>query len=244
METELLIARINDTAEICLRTNKPKFFGFLSKEQSVLVQKILEKFAVNYTLFGGYEQADRVILGCFPDWADDVDFPLTAITFTYRKEFSLSHRDFLGSLMALGITRESVGDILVESGRAVVFVSNEIKDFIFSQISKIGRIGVTLSEGFSAPLPESSKLQEFIDTVASARLDCVVSAVVGVSRGKASELIENGFVSINSVVVEKTAKEVTENDIITVRGKGKFVISSLSGKTKKQRNVLVYKKYI
>lgn len=244
MESELLIARIGDTADICERTNKPKFFGFLSPEQAVLAEKYLQNRNVNYRFFGGYGDAQRVLLGCFPDWVEDFSFPVSAITFTFRKTDTLSHRDFLGSLMALGIKRETVGDILVGEGRAVVFVADEIKSFVLSQISKIGRTGVALSEGFSEPLPQTSKLVDVTDTVASNRLDCVVASVGSLSRGKACELIENGFVSINSVVCEKTTRLVNDGDIITVRGKGKFVITSLSGKTRKQRTVLEFKKYI
>ena len=101
-----------------------------------------------------------------------------------------------------------------------------------------------LSEGFFEPLPETSKMVETSDTIASSRLDCVVSVLASVSRGRSCELIENGFVSINSVVCEKTPKLVESGDIITVRGKGKFVITSLSGRTKKQRTVLEFKKYL
>lgn len=244
MESELLTARLSDTADICERTNKPKFFGFLSPEQAVFAQKYLEKRSVNYSFFGGFSDAQRVMVGCFPDWADGASFPICAITFAFRKTDILTHRDFLGSLMALGIKRETVGDILVENGRAVVFLSDDVKKFVLSQISKIGRVGVALSEGFCEPLPQISKMVDASDTIASNRLDCIVSVLASVSRGRACEVIENGFVSINSVVCEKTTKLVESGDIINVRGKGKFVITSLSGKTKKQRTVLEFKKYI
>ena len=244
MESELLTARLSDTADICERTNKPKFFGFLSPEQAVLAQKYLEKRSVNYSFFGGFSDAQRVMVGCFPDWADGESFPICAITFTYRKTDILTHRDFLGSLMALGIKRETVGDILVENGRAVVFLSDDVKKFVLSQISKIGRVGVALSEGFCEPLPQISKMVDASDTIASNRLDCIVSVLASASRTKACELIENCFVSVNSVICEKTTKLVESGDIINVRGKGKFVITSLSGKTKKQRTVLEFKKYI
>lgn len=244
METELLIARISDTIEICERTKKPKFFGFLSLEQTVLAQRFLENQSVSYRFFGGYEGAQRVMLGSFPDWAEDFSFPITAITFSFRKTDTLSHRDFLGSLMALGLKRETVGDILVENGRAVVFLVTEVKEYVLNQISKIGRMGVTLNEGYSLPLPKSNKMIEVTDTIASNRLDCVVSSVSSVSRGVANELIEQGLVSVNSVVCQKPTKLIVDGDILTVRGKGKFTVCSLSGKTKKQRTVLVFKKYI
>ncbi len=244
MESQILIARIDDTVQICERTNKPKFLGFLSEEQTVLAQKFLENRNVNFAFFGGFDLAHRVMLGCFPDWVEEFSFPVCAVTFSFRKTDSLSHRDFLGSLMALGIKRETVGDILVEDGRAVVFLSDDVKKFVLTQISKIGRVGVTLSEGFCEPLPQANKMVDATDTVASNRLDCIVSVLASVSRGKACEIIENGFVTVNSVICEKITKFIESGDIISIRGKGKFVITSLLGKTKKQRTVLEFKKYI
>ena len=146
--------------------------------------------------------------------------------------------------MALGIKRETVGDILIENGRAVVFVLDDIADYILSEVSKIGRIGVTLFSGFEEPLPQRNELKEFTETVASLRLDCVVSAIAGISRGLATEKINNGFVAINSVTVEKSTKLVTNGDIITVRGSGKFIIDASTDRTKKDRIILKYKKYV
>ncbi len=243
MDSKIFLARIEDTLTICNRSEKPKFLGFVSNEEAVLADKFLQNKNSKYRMFGGFDMAQRVVIGCFPDWMDDAHFPITALTFTFRKNDTLHHRDFLGALMSLGIARETVGDILVENGRAVVFVLDDIKDFILNNVSKIGRTGVTVSEGFSSPLPETDKLVEKTDTIASARLDCIVSSLALVSRNIANELISNGFVSVNSVVCQKSTKTACEGDIITVRGKGKFIISSLSGRTKKDRIILEFKKY-
>lgn len=244
MESSLLFARIDDTAEICRRTNKCKYLGFLSREQAVAVKTYLEKRDVRFNLFGGYEDAQRVMLGCFPDWAQGDEFPITAVTLKYRKIDNISHRDVLGSLMGLGINRESVGDILIEEGRAVVFLTEDIVNFVLSQLEKVGRTGVTVSLGFEGYLPEGDKLTELSTTVASERLDCVVSALAGISRGIAVEKIIGGLVSVNSFINEKITYSVSAGDIITVRGKGKFIVSSLDGRTRKNRVILNYKKYI
>jgi len=243
METELLIARINDTADICDRTGKPKHFGFLTCEQAVLARKLLEKRNVRFDFSGGYPQAERVMLGCFPDWMEDTFYPIEAITFKFRKSDTLGHRDVLGSLMSLGIVRESVGDILIEEGRAVVFAADEIADYIISQTEKIGRIGVTAQKGFCEPLPEKNTLADFSGTVSSERLDCVVAALAGVSRAEANRKIAEGAVGVNSVICEKSTKAVAEGDIITIRGKGKFIIDSVDDRTRKNRIILKYKKY-
>lgn len=244
MESDLLTARVNDTQNICERTLKPKFLGFLSLEQKVFVESILKNRTVSYSFYGGYETAERVMLGCFPDWIETCDFPIKAITFTYRKSDKLRHSDFLGSLMALGITRESVGDILIEEGRTVVFVTTEIADYVLSEIEKVGRIGVELKLGFTSPLPSKGELALFSETVSSLRLDCVVSALAGVSRSQAERKIGEGVVSVNSLPCEKTTKTVNEGDIVSIRGKGKFIIDSVADRTKKDRIILKYKKYL
>ena len=146
--------------------------------------------------------------------------------------------------MALGLKRETVGDILIEEGRAVVFITEENADFIMSQITKIGRVGVTSQKGFSEPLPKTVTMAEASVTVASNRLDCVVAALIGVSRNKAAQIIEQSLVSVNSVVSEKTTLKVNDGDIISVRKKGKFKIESQGEKTRKDRIILKFKKYV
>ncbi|MBQ6848365.1 MAG: hypothetical protein IJO62_05590 [Clostridia bacterium] len=244
METDLLKDRIFDTVGICQRTRRPKFLGFLSLEETAFAKGIISKTTAQYDFFGGFEGAERVMLGCFPEWCEEKKFPIIAITAEYRKSDRLSHRDVLGSLMALGLKRETVGDILIDEGRAVIFLSEETVNYVMTQITKIGRVGVILKEGFTLPLPKSGELKEFSVTVSSERLDCVVAALCSVSRNKAVELIEQSLVTVNSVVVEKITTRLCDGDVISVRSRGKFIIDSLSDKTKKDRLVLKYKKYV
>ena len=244
MDSEILKRRIIDTASISLRTEKSKFLGFLSVEEAMFAKQILKNFSVNFSFFGGCDTSQRVMLGCFPDWVRDIDFPITPITFTFRKSDILKHKDFLGSLMGLGVKREAVGDILVEEGRAVVFVCNDIADFVVSQLDKVGRTGVVLNIGYSMPLPKCDELLDGSDTVASARLDCVVSALANFSRQDALQAVLDGRVSINSQICEKVSKTVNNGDIVTIRGKGKFIIDSLTDKSRKNRYIIKYKKYV
>ena len=174
----------------------------------------------------------------------DTPFPITPLTFTFRKSEHLTHRDFLGSLMSLGIKRETIGDILIEQGRAVAFVLNEVSDYISEQVKTVGRTGVSICKGFQLPLPQGDKLEAFSVTVPSLRLDAVVSAICNFSRNDSVLKIEQGFVSINSIVTQKITKTVTFGDVISVRGKGKFIIESGSDTTRKNRIILKYKKYV
>jgi len=244
MESQLLTARINDTVDICYRTQSFKFLGFLRPEEALLAKSILTKRNARFELFGGYSEAERVVLGALPEWAENATFPITAITFKFRKNDSLSHRDFLGSFMALGLKRETIGDILIDEGRAVAFVLDDVSEYILKSIEKIGRVGVEASIGYELPLPLKSRLLEVSDTVASKRLDCIVSALTGLSRASATEKIELGLVSVNSQVTEKCTKSVNETDIISVRGYGKYTIVSLNDKTRKNRIILKYNKYV
>lgn len=244
METELFLARINDIANQTRKSEKPKFLGFLSSEQAFLAKQTLEKQNIKFDFFGGYPNAQRKVLACLPDWAGDTVYPITAVTFRFRKTDVLKHRDFLGAILGLGLKRESVGDILIEEGRAIVFLLDEICDYVLTQIEKIGRTGVKATFGFEEPLPESETLAQFSETVASLRLDCVVSSLANVSRAESTRLIELGLVSINSMVCSKTVKTVNSGDILTIRGKGKFIIDDVSEKSRKNRIILRYKKYI
>jgi len=244
MDSDILLARIDDAADIAFKASKCKYLGFLSPEQAVAAEKRLKNRGIRFDFYGGYDGAQRVMLGCFPDWADGDECPITAVTFKYRKSDELSHRDFLGSLMGLGLTRESVGDILISEGKAVVFLCDDIADFVLSQITKIGRTGVTATVGVEGELPECGRLAEFTDTVASARLDCIVAALGNMSRGAAVQKIEAGLVTVNSFTTEKITLNLCEGDILAIRGKGKFIICSLEDRTRKNRVVLKFKKYV
>ncbi len=244
METDLLRDRIYDTVSIALSSGRPKFLGFLSLEQAVLAENTVSKLDVDFKLYGGFNGAQRVMLGCFPEWDNEKAFPITAITAEFRKADKLTHRDVLGSLMALGLKREVVGDILTEDGRAVMFLTAETAEYVIGQITRIGRVGVTLKKGYSEPLPDFGELKEFSVTVASERLDCVVSALIGASRSLAAEKIEQSLVTVNSVITEKITARVSSGDVISIRSKGKFIIESLEEKTRKDRIILKYKKYV
>ena len=244
MTDEILKARIEDTYLLSIKTDSPKFFGFLSVEQKSFAEKILSNIKCNFSFFGGFDDSQRVVLCCYPQWCENIVFPISSISIIYSKKYNLTHRDFLGTLMGLGIKREVIGDILIEDGRAVVFCLNEIIDYILEQIKKVGNVGVELLKGFTSPLPQGSKLVEFSTTVASNRLDCVISALISCSRNDALKKLSLNFVSVNSVITDKATKPVLKDDVISIKGYGKYIISSINDKTRKDRIKLFYKKYI
>ncbi len=245
MEAGILKYRIDDILRQCENRSRPQFLGFLTPEEQSVSRSIL-KHSENCMFFGDYEDAERVFVGVFPDFLqpDAAHFPLTAITFKFREQDNLSHRDFLGAVLGLGLRRETVGDILIEKGRAVMFVSDDVCPFILNELRLVGRTGVTLMRGFMGELPSASVKAEQSFTVASLRLDCIVAALCGVSRSTAEELIEDGRVSVNSVFTEKTTRQISLGDKITVRGSGKFTVKDIGGTTKKGRVKIIIEKYV
>lgn len=244
MDEKVFDARVEDTFRQCVNTDKPKFLGFLTESETGKAEAILKGLGGKFSFFGGFPEADRVMLCCKPYWCDEAEFPIVPVTATFRNQDSLTHRDILGALMGLGIKREAVGDILIEEGRAVFFLAEEISGFVLNELAKAGRVGIKLKVGADFPLPEMSKLMSFRETVSSCRLDCIVSAIANCSRNKAAELIADGLVSVNSILCGKVTKTVASGDKITVRGKGKFNIVSCDALSKKGRTILEYSKYM
>ena len=245
MKSDILSERIEDILRQSENHSRPQFIGFLSGEETSAAL-IKTKNDPRFMFFGGYTDAERVCLGAFPEYLDPSPehFPIEAITFTFREQDLLSHRDFLGAVLALGIERQTIGDILVTKGRAVMFVSRDVCDFILNELRLVGRTGVMLTRGIMGELPDIAELQEISFTVASLRLDCIVSAVCNISRGAATELIEGGRVSLNSVITEKVTKSLCEGDKITVRRSGKFILKNIGGTTKKGRLKIIIDKYV
>lgn len=242
---EWLKARIEDA--LSQGERRPSFVGFLDEREAALAERVARSFGrEGWSFWGGYEESERKIFGVFPDYMepDPSYFPITAITAHFRPCDRLDHRDFLGALLGSGLQRSVVGDILPEEGRCVFFVREENAGFLLSQVEKIGRVGVKLSEGYQEPLPGGRGFLEFQGVIASPRLDCVVAAAVGQSREKASRLIEAGMVMKNHEPVLSLSEAVQEGDKLSVRGKGRYIIDRLGPVTKKGRMGIAGRKYL
>lgn len=244
-EDRILASHIADMMNICEKSYCPKFSGFLDERQAVLVQSVLnERRFGRYSFYGGYENASRKVLGVFPEYCEDERFPVSALTFKYRENDKLSHRDFLGAFMSKQIKREMLGDIVVGKGTATAFVYDTVKDVLLSEITKIGSVGVKVEEDNAPDLHIEQEFTEKNGSVSSLRLDSVLALAAGISRGKASGLIKGGGVSVNYSVVESVSYSLETGDVFSVRGFGKFILFSVNGKTKKDRFHITVKKYI
>ena len=230
----LFLSKLDDAVYLSQKRGKAYFLSFLSERRQALAQAHFKSEGFeDYAFFGGYEGAERKVLGIFP--YEPEEFPVDALEFKFRKVDKLTHRDFLGALMSLGIERETVGDILVEDGRCVVFVKSEISGYITSQVFKIGNAGVTVGTADPQTIPKGRGFDEKDYTVSSLRLDAVIAAVTGLSREKTKSLILSGSVSRNYECCQNISKTLSVQDTFTVRGKGKYILSGVIGETKKHR---------
>lgn len=246
-EDALLRARIDDACELCEMRSCPRFVGFLDEHRQTVARAVLrEKGTSSFRFFGGYEGAERTILGVFPSFLPPEDdlFPLSAIGFRYRQTAQLSHRDFLGALLGVGIKREKLGDIVCGSGLTVVFADEELAPFLAESVNKVGSEGVHAVFPYTDEVTVHREFREYQDTVASPRLDAVLKAALRISREEAARCIVAGAVSCNHMPCEAVAHTVKEGDVLSVRGAGRFLIATLGPLTKKGRLIIKIHQYI
>ena len=187
-----------------------------------------------YVLYGGYEEAERKILVVGTINEGDAKQFISVFEITSNKP--LNHRVVLGSILGLGIKREVVGDIIVQDTKANFFVLKVITRFIESNFNKVGNETITIKKITDKELLQTEDKTKIISTtIASLRIDAVISACYGISRELASQLIENEKVKINYRPTSNTSKQIHEGDMISVRGYGRFIINKVVGETRKGR---------
>ena len=246
-DERLAVAKAIDRLEIAKKTYTPEFTIFMDPYKAYSIKDMLLGNECNIFIYGGYEDSERVKVGFFPEFteADTNVFPIKAVEISYNSQFSrvLSHRDFLGSILGLGITREKTGDIIIEDDRAVAFVDEDIAEYIVVNLERVGhtKVRVKLLEHFK---PAKKEAQEKKLTIASLRIDALLSGSLNISRSKAADLIKGEKAFVNWKKVTSVSHIVNENDVVTLRGVGRVRINEIMGTTKKDRiliNVSVFK---
>lgn len=250
-ETRLLLARVLDKLELAQRRGVPAHTQFLSPAQRAAVESLIRADGHPRHLFvGGYADAERTVCVFLPDWLEEKDWPsgehpLAALHFTASAGARLTHRDWLGSIMGIGLTREKIGDLLVEENRCQIILLAETMPIVRSQLEKVGRYPV---HGVDIPLDELTAPERTVklirDTFATLRLDAVAASAFSMSRSKAAELIASGRVSLNHVECTKPDRQVGEGDIITCRGNGKCTVKQITGQSKKGRIMAELERYV
>lgn len=247
-EERLLLSRIWDKYDQCRNRNIPVHSDFLSPQEQAAAERLLHMMgaADGWLWWGGYEAAERRQLHFLPDWQEEPERDaIRCLRCTFYEPGKLTHRDFLGSLMGLGLTREKIGDILVSENEAAVLAADTVADFLLRSWDAAGRTALKVREidpgELTAPVQQVKTLR---DTVSSLRLDSVLAVGFSTSRGKAAEAVETGRVQVNWTVCQKPDKQVAQGDVISVRGAGKCRLAEVGNTTKKGRVFITVERYL
>ena len=231
----MLEKRFNELYNRANQNYYPVFSDFLNLEE----QSVLAKSYLPCVLYGGYEGVERVVAG-FGDNVCEQDFPIRCVEIKpVNKKFAdkLSHRDFLGGLMNLGIKRELLGDIIIFENSAYLFCLDKISNYIKDNLSRVRHTTVEVNEVDAPPVKavEPKGAEEMV--IASLRVDVAVCQVYNLSRNECAKLFETEKVFINSRKLESRSYQLKEGDMVSVRGYGRFQFVSVVRKTKKDRLV-------
>lgn len=249
-EDELLKKRLAELAKRSYQNNMYTFTGFLNaNEQAVFFDMEKELSYAGCTLWGGTENSERRILrfGSEENLGYVEPFPIACITIKpLMQKFAdnLSHRDFLGSLMNLGIERSVLGDIYVKDKGAYILCDENMAAYIAENLSRVKHTSMLCTVSSEMPPEIQPELQEMELIVSSDRADAVIAKAYQLSRSQSLELFRSKRIFVNGRQYENNSGILKPEDIVSVRGFGKFVYSGLVQETKKGRYKILIKKYI
>lgn len=249
-EEKIVLAKALDKAIFSYKTNNCTFTDFLDLYKINFLKNIIaQNININFKVYGGYLEAERGIIAFYPEFMEinDSDYPLAileiAINTTYSN--SITHKDYLGSILGLGLKRNKIGDIIVLDNKALCFVSDDISDYIIYNLSKVKNSKVTVTQKNSL---ENYNLKQHFDeitfTIQSIRVDTLISKSFNVSRAVSSKMISSKKLFVNWKMIDNCSYVPKENDIITLRGYGRIQLKNIGNLTKKGKIKLTILKYI
>lgn len=248
-EDRVLLAKVWDKINTGMQRCIPASTCFLSPRELEMIRFLFGGQDGLYA-FGGYTGAERQMLIYLPEYLDESaltgeNSPIVCLRAEFYEEDSPSHRDFLGALMGIGIGRETVGDICLGQGVCDFLVAAQIAPYILQNLTAAGRTKLRLSP---IPLTEirvpEPEVKEIRDTLASLRLDSVISAGFRIGRSLAAQYICAGKAAIDGLPCDKPDKPVPEGAKISLRGSGKIRLAAVNGQTKKGRISVVIHRYV
>ena len=254
-EDKILLAQILDKIEFSKQREKLEYTDFLDMYQVALVKTFMKKIEFsNYVLYGGFENAERNILIIYPE-----KYNMSMVEKNYSKIIKVirvslgdeekgkyTHRNYLGGLIKLGMKREKVGDILVFKNGADIITFVDFANTLKTELGSLTRFqnSKIIVDEISKIRKQEIKIEEVKIIVPSLRLDNIVSDLAKTSRSKAVQIMEAQRVFVNGKNEIKASKQIKQNDIITIRGKGRFIIKEFTGTTRSGRTVILVEKYI
>lgn len=238
IDKQIEMRKILDKIQISLSNHIIEITDFLDPYERYLAKSILNRFNdLSYSEFGGISNSERKVLSIYPYYYDESSIMPNLRYFRIHGDIDgLSHKDFLGGLLGIGIKRSKVGDILVHNSHVDIITKDELGDFILFNLEKIGNKNVSISEIDKEDLKEPSvKFKEIKKFVTSLRLDLVLSTTYNFSRQESINIIKSGKVKVNWQEITKPSKELTFGDTISTKGFGRAILYSNHGISKKGR---------
>lgn len=247
-EETMLAGHIFDKIEMVIKRKSNESTNFLNPYEADIATGIIKQiYDVNFIVDGGYKGSERKRVTIFPEYLfpDHVETPLSLLKVIGNFKFqAVNHRDFLGSIMGLGIKREMIGDIVITDDFAQVVVADELKEFISMKLNQVHEIPVEISEMSSEDLViPTENTKEIRTTVASMRLDAVASAGFGDSRSKITRDIKSEKVKVNWKVENNPASNIEIGDMISIRGRGRVKVDQDIGLSHRGRAKLILQRY-
>lgn len=254
-EDKICLSQVLDKIEFSKTRERIEYTDFLDMYQISLVENFLRKISFeNYQLFGGYAESERKILIAYPEKYNErmieknynKMLKIVRIELPEEEQGKYSHRNYLGGIVKLGLKREKVGDILVSNDGADIIVVEDFAEILRKELPSLTRFenSKIAIEEISNIRKKEVKIEEVSIIVPSLRLDNIVSDLARTSRSKAAQIISQERVFINGQNETKLSKQLKLNDVITIRGKGRFVIKEFAGTTRSGRTVVRIEKYL
>lgn len=247
-EDKILVARLYDKITNAGKFHQVEVTDFFDPYQQSVITPVLNSApGISFIMTGGYDYAERNRVIICPDYLkpEDEDDRISVLDIFGNFKFQhVTHRDYLGSILGLGIKREKIGDLIVMESGCQILLDREIAEYVKSNLTKVHKASVSVREitKDNIQVPEQDG-KEISATVSSLRLDAVAAAGFGISRTKMSDEIQAEKVKVNWVTVSNCSFEVSKGDILSIRGKGRIEIMEVRGETKKGRISILLKRF-
>ncbi|MBQ9748873.1 MAG: RNA-binding protein [Clostridia bacterium] len=247
-EHEVLLSLIDDKMQKCENEYSVTHTRFLNLSERSAAEAHCRGLLPRHIFHGGYPDAERTVMFFIPDYIESLpekEDPLCVVSCRVPSASrALSHRDYLGSLLALGLTRDVIGDILVSENGAQIVVMQSVAEYILANYEKAGTVPLKVSIGaldtLCPPVLETETVRE---SVASLRLDNMLCAAFNLSRSNATEAISKKLVFVNDTEMSKPDMKLNVGDKLVLRGKGKAYFRELGGTTRKGRLSVILEIY-
>ena len=248
-EELMLQKRLIELSKLAYQRGIVTYSDFLNlNELNILHTMPKNELYTSCKVFGGYDFSERQMVAFLPDaLCYEYFYPISVLKISpLQKKFaeSLSHRDYLGAILNLGIERSKIGDILVQDNSAILFIHQSLETFVQEELRRIKHTSVMAEPENLAEISYKPKTEEKKGTVSSLRLDSLMALAFSSSRTKLVSYIENGKVFVNGKLITSNGYQIKEEDIISVRGLGRFQFKETLSQTKKGRYFVTIDMYI